>query len=81
MKYNILNKLNLMLIDWQYYIIGSIIYCTRTEVPYLFNFTLFNDHGVALNLACMKYYEIFMNLLALVSLAFNEICMNISKYI
>ncbi len=33
-------------------------YCTFTKFHYLINFTIFTDHEDALNLICMKYYEI-----------------------
>ncbi len=37
-------------------------YCTSTKCHYLFNFTIFTDPEDVLDLICMKYYEISINL-------------------
>ncbi len=42
--------------------------CTSTKFHYLFNFTIFTGPEDALNLICVKYYDIGTSLYALVPL-------------
>ncbi len=53
-------------------------YSTSTIFHYPFKFTIFTDPEDALNLNCMKYYEIGINVQTLVSLVSNLICVHIS---
>ncbi len=48
-------------------------YCTSTKFHWLFNLTIFADPEDVLNLSCVKYFELDINLQTLVSLACNSI--------